>query len=74
MAGNKKFKLVINSERCKGCGLCLEYCPKGALKVSEKYNSLGIHPMELGDESKCTGCSFCAISCPDAAIEIIEDK
>jgi 2-oxoglutarate ferredoxin oxidoreductase subunit delta len=50
----------------------MTYCPKHALKVSESYNSLGIHPMMLDDEEACGGCTFCAVVCPDAAIEIKE--
>ncbi|MBN1257832.1 MAG: 4Fe-4S binding protein [Planctomycetes bacterium] len=66
-------KVTIDFDRCKACGLCLEYCPAGALTFSEDYNSMGLHPVEVTDASVCTGCGFCALVCPDAAIEISEE-
>jgi len=31
----KPGKVLINKERCKGCGYCVEFCPRGALMMSE---------------------------------------
>lgn len=38
---------VIDHERCKGCGLCVEFCPFGHLRVDEKLNLAGYHPAEV---------------------------
>ncbi len=61
-------KVIINEERCKSCGLCISVCPKGVLRISEKLNLTGYHPVELFDNDGCISCGFCYLICPDAAI------
>lgn len=62
-------KTIIDSNRCKGCGLCIEFCPKKILELSKsKLNDKGYHPCECVDNEKCTGCAACAAMCPDCAI------
>jgi 2-oxoglutarate ferredoxin oxidoreductase subunit delta len=64
-----KFKLDF--ERCKGCSLCVDACPKGIVKMqSERLNKCGYYTVEITDESACTSCALCAVMCPDCAIEI----
>lgn len=65
-----KGRPLINSEKCKGCGLCITACPVKILKMSEQVNKQGVHFAECFDESKCIACKFCATFCPDIAIEI----
>jgi len=66
-------KINIDSERCKGCGLCLAVCPKQAISISAKSNRQGYFPAET-DNCDCTGCGVCALICPDAAIEVYRDE
>ncbi|MDD5457886.1 MAG: 4Fe-4S dicluster domain-containing protein [Phycisphaerae bacterium] len=61
--------IFIKGERCKGCGLCVSCCPKGALTMSKTTNSKGYFVAEHNGR-ECSGCACCAIMCPDAAIEI----
>ena len=62
-------KIKINPERCKGCGLCIEVCPKNSITISSKTNNMGyFFAKPCGDG--CTGCAVCALICPDAAIEV----
>ncbi|MDD8016723.1 MAG: 4Fe-4S binding protein [Acidobacteriota bacterium] len=60
--------VVINEERCKGCGFCIEFCPVRCLEFSGQYNAKGYHPPVLTDPEKCTGCNMCGLLCPDFAI------
>ena len=66
-------KVIIDTERCKGCGLCVAVCPKQIIVISKKSNKKGYFPAET-DSSECTGCAACAIMCPDAVIEVLRDK
>jgi len=68
-------KLFINPNYCKGCLICVEICPKKAIKACEKINPKGyILPVENNME-RCNGCKLCEIMCPDFAIAIeIDDQ
>ncbi|HEC02773.1 MAG TPA: 4Fe-4S dicluster domain-containing protein [Phycisphaerales bacterium] len=66
-------KIFIDSERCKGCGLCLAVCPKQIIVISKKSNRQGYFPAET-DNCECTGCGACALICPDAVIEVYRDQ
>jgi len=66
-------KIKISVKFCKGCGLCVEVCPKDCLDMSTTFSETGVTPAVVKDDSKCTACGNCAIICPDAAIEILED-
>ncbi len=65
---------VIDTERCKGCGLCITNCPAKILKISHDVNSIGAYYTSCTDESKCIACGACALMCPDAAIEIFKKR
>ena len=58
----------IISERCKGCGFCIEYCPKEILVFSKAFNRKGYHYPVLSRAEDCTGCDLCGLYCPDFAI------
>ena len=64
-------KLTIRTDRCKGCGLCVNACPKHLLALSQdKINPKGHHPVEIAEMDKCVGCAFCATMCPDCVITV----
>jgi len=45
-------KLTFKTDKCKGCGLCVDACPKGLIKLAnDKINQTGYHPAEIHDES-----------------------
>ena len=61
----------IATDRCKGCGLCVEACPKHVLELDETVvNTLGYHPVHLVDAAGCTSCVICARVCPDTVFTI----
>jgi len=62
-------KITIDTERCKGCGLCVKVCPNNCITISETSNESGLFPATATNEG-CTGCAMCALICPDAAITV----
>jgi 2-oxoglutarate ferredoxin oxidoreductase subunit delta len=63
-------KVVIDKDRCKGCGYCVEFCPRGTLEMTEELNPKGYTLAAVADESNCLGCSLCDILCPEFAIHL----
>ncbi|HEX6867706.1 MAG TPA: 4Fe-4S dicluster domain-containing protein [Candidatus Limnocylindrales bacterium] len=63
--------LDIAVDRCKGCGLCVDACPKGILALDGSVvNALGYHPVRLADPTACTSCALCARICPDSVFAV----
>jgi 2-oxoglutarate ferredoxin oxidoreductase subunit delta len=60
----------VIDDRCKGCGFCIEFCPRHLLKISDRINAKGYHPPEVVDDLNCTYCGLCALLCPDFAIYV----
>lgn len=58
----------IDSERCKGCGFCAQFCPTGVLAMSNGFNRKGYHPPIIVNAARCSGCDLCGMYCPDFAI------
>lgn len=64
-------KVRIDREECKGCGLCVENCPKKILALSDhEMNAMGYAFAKVIDLDKCIGCAMCAMMCPDCAIVV----
>lgn len=61
-----EVRIVV--ERCKGCGFCVEYCPRDVLVMSEEFNSKGYHPPKAVRSGECVNCNLCEMICPDFAI------
>jgi len=62
--------IQIDTERCKGCGLCIWGCPKGGIRLSEEVDRRGIRVACPDEAVPCTGCGFCYVVCPDVAITV----
>ncbi len=58
-------QIIINAEWCKGCGICVAFCPKGALELGQPGKAVWAHP------DSCLFCGLCELRCPDVAIELI---
>lgn len=66
----KPGQVDIDQERCKGCGFCVEYCPREVLKMSLELSPKGYNFAVVGDDSKCLACGFCELICPEFAIRV----
>ena len=63
--------LKLDSDECKGCGLCVSACPPRVLRLSDRLNRYGYHPLTYRG-SGCTGCGICYLVCPEpGAIEVL---
>lgn len=68
---NKMNRVTINTDRCRGCGLCEDVCPKHIITLSgHKLNAQGYHPAEITDMSLCIACAMCATMCPHVVIKV----
>ncbi|MCK4765794.1 MAG: 4Fe-4S binding protein [Candidatus Aminicenantes bacterium] len=69
-----KGDIHIDKNRCKGCGFCVEYCPRDVLELSEEFNAKGYHPPFIKDEDECCYCQLCESICPEYAIFVTIKK
>ncbi|MFH1005050.1 MAG: ferredoxin family protein [Bacteroidota bacterium] len=68
-----KGTIVINTEKCKGCELCVLACPTSVIGISKNINNKGYHYAEpINDD--CSGCASCAVICPDGVIAVYRTK
>ena len=62
--------IQIARERCKGCALCVEFCPKDCISLSDELNLKGYYVAAFDDGKDCNACRNCALMCPDVCIEV----
>ena len=62
-----KKQLIIEPSWCKGCGICAEFCPKGALELSEGK-------VRMKEDGECILCGMCEMRCPDYAIYLVNSE
>jgi len=67
-------KVEFDEERCKGCELCLEACPKHIILMADHLNAMGFHPATVVKQDACISCGFCARMCPDVAITVRKEE
>ena len=56
---------LIKREWCKGCGICVHFCPKHVLELDKEDKVIMVKP------EACICCKLCELRCPDLAIEVI---
>ena len=62
----KKYSIKINIDWCKGCELCVAFCPNNVLQIGDDRKAEAIR------EEDCTGCLVCEYKCPDFSITVIK--
>ena len=66
-------KVTFDVDRCKGCALCVSFCPKKIIALdTECFNARGFHPAGVTDQTACISCAFCASMCPDCVIKVVK--
>ncbi|MEM2924178.1 MAG: 4Fe-4S binding protein [Methanocellales archaeon] len=64
--------IEINKNFCKGCQICVHFCPRDVFKISNELNRLGYYFIYPAAPEKCIHCGICEKYCPDFAIKIKE--
>lgn len=59
-------RLEVNAAWCKGCGICVEFCPKNVLTLTNGK-------VHIAGQDACLKCGICENLCPDFAIYLIEE-
>lgn len=67
--------VVVDTERCKGCNLCVIACPTDAIELTQTEVNHKGYPFCTDPRPKaCIGCASCALVCPDACITVYKLK
>ncbi|MBC8018150.1 MAG: 4Fe-4S binding protein [Verrucomicrobia bacterium] len=56
-------KIEIIEKYCKGCHICVEFCPTKVLEMKGFYAA-------VKDLEACIKCMQCELRCPDFAIKV----
>ncbi|MBF0303694.1 MAG: 4Fe-4S dicluster domain-containing protein [Desulfamplus sp.] len=68
MARLKLKEHLINRDWCKGCNICVHFCPKHVLELDSEEKVVAVRPED------CICCRLCELRCPDLAIEVITEQ
>ena len=69
-----KGAIVVDFEKCKGCGVCVTACPSEVIQLADDVNGKGYHYAYMANPDACTGCANCALVCPDSVITVYRKK
>ena len=70
LQGREMARIEIDTQKCKGCGFCVNFCPRNLIQLDSHFNNKGYHPAVFKGQEKCTGCAICALMCPEVAITV----
>ncbi|MGO9410296.1 MAG: ferredoxin family protein [Spirochaetia bacterium] len=56
--------LVVNQDWCKGCNICVAFCPQDVLELDSNEKVV------VARVEACTYCGLCELRCPDFAIAV----
>jgi len=66
-----KGRITFNFEKCKGCMLCVHFCPTKILELDKEIiNQKGYNLIKVTEPEKCIACGFCGMMCPDSVITV----
>ncbi len=64
------IEITVDKAFCKGCGLCIDVCPREVLAFSRERGAAGFMVPEAVKPEACTRCMMCELICPDFAIVV----
>ncbi len=67
--GKVDFKMLVDEDKCTGCGLCEAFCPVEVFEMQEGNDGKRV-PVAVGIE-KCWGCETCTGQCPENALRLV---
>ncbi|WP_025209271.1 4Fe-4S binding protein [Hippea sp. KM1] len=68
----KRMPVEINEKLCKGCGLCVNVCPKNVLEMVEDLHVWMGTIAKVARPEDCIRCKMCEDICPDFAITVAD--
>lgn len=68
MSDKKKHEVTINRDWCKGCNICVTFCPKDVLVLDREEKAV------VARQDHCIGCRLCEMLCPDLSITVITEN
>lgn len=60
--------ITVDENLCKGCGYCVNECPKQILALLPAQSRIGFNTVHIVDPEKCIRCRKCEFICPEMAI------
>ena len=60
-------KIVVDNDKCTGCGTCVETCPVEVFEMKDEKSV----PVKV---EECLVCRACEAQCPESAIQVIEQR
>lgn len=70
-----KGAIVVDTDRCKGCRLCIVACPHQVIDLVERrVNAHGYPYAGSIRPDDCVGCAVCGIVCPDGCITVYRTR
>lgn len=61
----QEHNIVIDEEKCIGCGICVDYCNVDAIAVNQEKGVVEVISLE-----DCIECHSCQQNCPEGAIKV----
>lgn len=59
--------IIVDEDRCTGCGLCVKMCSSGIISLTDESN---VPQMQDEDVSHCFYCGHCEAFCPSQALTL----